>query len=88
MKYVGGSMERFSIREIIEQAVRTEKLGYEFYTEMARRFEEDEGLRKLFEMLAVKELRHEKTFSELKEIVGDEEPEGWEVVSQYFIFMA
>ncbi|MEW6409020.1 MAG: hypothetical protein AB1488_02765, partial [Nitrospirota bacterium] len=24
-----------------------------------------------------------KTFSELKEIVGDEEPEGWEVVSQY-----
>ncbi|MEW6409300.1 MAG: ferritin family protein [Nitrospirota bacterium] len=76
-------MERFSIREIIEQAVQTEKLGYEFYTEMARRFEEDEGLRKLFEMLAVKELRHEKTFSELKEIVGDEEPEGWEVVSQY-----
>lgn len=76
-------MERFSIREVIEQAVQTEKLGYQFYTRMAEQFKENEGLRKLFETLAVKELRHEKTFSELREITGDMEPEGWEEVSQY-----
>ncbi len=82
-------MERFSvrrilwIREVIEQAIQTERLGYQFYTEMAKRFGENEGLKKLFETLAVKELRHEKTFSELKEISGTEEPEGWDEVSQY-----
>lgn len=76
-------MERFSVREVIEQAVQTEKLGHQFYTTMAKRFEENEGMKKLFETLAVKELRHAKTFSELKEITGDEELEGWEEVSPY-----
>ncbi len=76
-------MERFSIREVIEQAVQTEKLGYQFYTSMAQKFKEDEGINKLFLTLADKELKHEKTFLELKEIVGDSEPEGWEDASQY-----
>jgi rubrerythrin len=76
-------MERFSIREVIEQAIPTERLGNEFYTSMAERFKENDRLRKLFETLAIKELRHAKTFSELKEITGEEEPEGWEEVSQY-----
>jgi len=76
-------MERFSIREVIEQAVQTEKLGYQFYASMAEKFREDKGLTKLFSTLADKELKHEKTFLELKELVGDSEPQGWEDASQY-----
>lgn len=76
-------MDKFSIVEVIEQAVQTEKLGYQFYTSMAEKFKKEDGLVKLFSDLAQKELRHEKTFSELKDIVGDSEPEGWEEASQY-----
>lgn len=77
-------MERFSIREAIEQAVQTEKLGYQFYTKMAVKFKKNEQLNKLFTILAQKELRHEKTFSELKDIVGDKEPEDWNETLPYF----
>ncbi len=76
-------MEKFSISEVIEQAVQTERLGYQFYTGMAERFKGDQGLGPLFTTLAEKEQKHEKTFSELKEVVGDREVEGWEEVSQY-----
>lgn len=76
-------MDKFSIIEVIEQAVQTEKLGYQFYTMMVEKFKKEDGLVKLFSDLAQKELRHEKTFSELKDIVGDSEPEGWEEASQY-----
>ncbi len=76
-------MENYSISEVIEQAVQTEKLGYQFYTAMADRFKEDGELKKLFETLGAKELVHEKRFSELKEITGAPEPEGWEEASQY-----
>jgi len=76
-------MEKFTIREALEQAVQTEKLGYQFYTAMVKRFKENERLDKLFTTLAEKELRHEKTYSDLKDTVGDAEPEGWEDISQY-----
>ncbi|MBF0505802.1 MAG: ferritin family protein [Nitrospirae bacterium] len=76
-------MENFTIREVLEQAVQTEKLGYQYYTAMADRFKEDQKLVKLFSTLAAKELRHEKTYSELKEMVGDEEPEKWDEISPY-----
>jgi len=76
-------MERFSIREAVEQAVQTEKLGYQFYTTIAEKFVKDEGLNKLFTTLAQKELRHEKTFKELLEIIKDEEPVDWEEAEQY-----
>lgn len=76
-------MENFSIREVIEQAIQAEKLGYEFYTIMSKSFKKNENLKKLFDTLAVKEQRHEKAFSELKEIVSDEIPENWEEVSQF-----
>jgi rubrerythrin len=76
-------MEKFSIREVVEQAVRTERLGYEFYSTMAERFEKNQGLKKLFTTLAGKELVHEKTFLELKGMIGDEEPEKWEEISEY-----
>ncbi|MFZ2196321.1 MAG: ferritin family protein [Thermodesulfovibrionales bacterium] len=76
-------MEKYSISEVIEQAVQTEKLGYQFYTTMAERFKHDSELKKLFETLGAKELVHEKRFSELKDITGAVEPEGWEEASQY-----
>jgi len=76
-------MEKYSISEVIEQAVQTERLGYQFSTTMAERFKHDNGLKKLFETLAAKEKVHEKRFSELKEITGRVEPEGWEEASQY-----
>ncbi len=76
-------MEIFSVREVVEQAVQTEKLGYEFYTAIAKRFEKDEKLKELFETLALKEQIHEKTFSELREGTGDEQPENWEEASAY-----
>jgi rubrerythrin len=76
-------MERFSVLEVIEQAVQTEKLGYIFYTKMAGKFGNNEGLKKLFETLALREKLHEKTFSELKEKTSAEDPEGWEEASQY-----
>ncbi|MBF0328809.1 MAG: ferritin family protein [Nitrospirae bacterium] len=76
-------MEKFSIREVLEQAVQTEKLGYQFYTAIAQKFKDDEELVKLFNTLAQKELIHEKTFTEIKNMLGDSDPEGWEDVSQY-----
>jgi len=76
-------MEKFSIREVIEQAIQTEKLGYEFYTSMSKKFEKNDNIKKLFDTLAVKERRHEKTFSQLKETISDEIPENWEEVSQF-----
>lgn len=76
-------MSGFTVHEVIEQAVQTEKLGYQFYTEMAKRFREEEGLNRLFTTLAEKELRHEKVFKELLEMVGESEPEGWEDISAY-----
>lgn len=76
-------MEGFSISEVIEQAVQTERLGYEFYTKTAKKFEKDEGLNKLFCTLAEKELQHEKTFEDLKITVKDNTSAGWDEVSRY-----
>jgi len=77
-------MEKFSIMEVIEQAVQTEVLGYDFYTTMAEKHTKNEGLRNLFQTLAQKELLHKTHFEELKEITGDEEPEDWDEASHYF----
>jgi len=76
-------MERFSVVEAVEQAVQTEKLGYQFYRSMAARFKESKELVKLFELLADKEVLHEKRFSELKEAVKDTTIENSEEVAMY-----
>ena len=77
-------MEKFSIMEVLEQAVQTEILGYDFYTAMAEKYTNNEGLRNLFKKLAQKELLHKTRFEELKEITEDEEPEDWDEASNYF----
>ncbi len=76
-------MEKFSLREAIEQAVQTEKLGFEFYREMARRFRDNPQMKELCETLAQKELDHEKRFSALMGALRDEREEDWEEVSKY-----
>ena len=78
-------MNKYSINEIMEMAVRTETLGYQFYTTMAEKFKKDDGLSKLFTTLASKEKIHEKTFTELKAMVAKQgaEPVEWDEVSNY-----
>lgn len=76
-------MEQFSIREVIEQAIQTEKLGYQFYTTMAEKFKKETSLYNLFTDLADKEVVHEKTFRELLSRVKDTEPENWEDCELY-----
>lgn len=76
-------MITFSIREVVEQAIQTERLGEEFYTKMAERFHDDNELSKLFQLLASHETRHGASFSQLKDKIRDEEPEGWGEVTQY-----
>ena len=76
-------MEKYSVREIIEQAIQTEKLGNEFYTKMAEKFHDNKELKKLFETLSAHEVRHGNSFVALKEKVKDEEPEGWDEVTPY-----
>ena len=76
-------MVTFSVREVVEQAIQTEKTGREFYTAMASKFHEQNELKKLFETLAAQEVRHEQVFTELKDKIKDETPEGWDEVSLY-----
>lgn len=76
-------MESFSIREVIEQAVQTEKLGQEFYTKMSERFENDSKLKNLFNELALMEVAHEKIFSDLKDKISDENLENWDEAAKY-----
>jgi rubrerythrin len=78
-------MNKYNISEIIEMAIRTERLGYQFYTSIAEKFKKDTALVDLFTKLASKEKVHEKTFSELQDLVAKSGPEPveWEEVSNY-----
>lgn len=76
-------MQGFSVLEAIEQAIQTERLGCEFYTEMAKRFDFNSDLKSLFSLLASKEVAHEKTFLSLKDKVSNAEVSGWDEVQMY-----
>ncbi|HMK50114.1 MAG TPA: ferritin family protein [Thermodesulfovibrionales bacterium] len=76
-------MIAFSIREVVEQAIQTEKIGNEFYTSMAKKFHEENELKKLFETLAAQEIKHEHVFLSIKDKIKDTAPEGWDEVSLY-----
>jgi len=76
-------MTKFSIREVIEQAIQTEKLGYEFYSTMSERFKANDQLKKLFDLLAAHEMKHGKRFNALLDRIKNEEPEGWDEITQY-----
>lgn len=78
-------MNKYNITEVLEMAVQTEKLGFQFYTSMAEKFKDDAELVKLFTTLASKEKTHEKTFSKLKDMVAKSgaEPVEWGEVTNY-----
>lgn len=78
-------MNKYSIDEVMEMAIQTEKLGFQFYTGMAEKFKKDGGLVKLFTTLANKEKTHERTFTNLKDTVARHgaEPVLWDEVSNY-----
>ena len=54
-------MNKYSINEILEMSVQTERLGQQFYTTMAEKFKSDGGMNKLFTTLAAKEDRKRRT---------------------------
>lgn len=76
-------MERFSIREALEMAIRTERLGFTYYNELAEKFKNNKPIHELFTKLAEREVAHEHKFIDLKKLVGDAEPDNWEEVSEY-----
>jgi len=78
-------MNNYNINEIIEMAVQTERLGFQFYTSIAEKFKKNAELVKLFTTLASKEKTHEKTFSNLKDMVAKSGPEPveWGEVTNY-----
>ena len=76
-------MTKFSVREVIEQAVQTEKLGHEFYARMAEKFSEHHEMKKLFDLLATHEVKHGNSFTALMEKVKQDQPEGWDEVTLY-----
>lgn len=76
-------MQRFSIREVVEMALQTERTGYLFYTSMMQKFSAHKGLNELFQLLAEQEAAHEKLFEKLLEKITDEEPYGWDEAQPY-----
>lgn len=76
-------MEHLSVQEVIEQAIQTEKMGFQYYKKAAEKFESDEKLKDLFEKLAAKELAHEKIFINLRDDIGHQIPDNWGEISMY-----
>jgi rubrerythrin len=78
-------MNTFTIDEIIEMAIQTERIGSQYYTSMAKQFKNDAGLAALFTTLAAKEQTHEKAFGELRGLVAKSgtESQDWEDVTKY-----
>ena len=58
-------LEELTLRKAVEFAVTTEQLGAKFYNKMAKKFEDDEGIKEIFTTLAKDELIHEKQFQNL-----------------------
>lgn len=76
-------MESYSAHEVIEQAIQTERMGFNLYTKMAEKFVDNAQLNELFKKLAAKELDHEKIFINLRKDVGHQLPGNWGEISMY-----
>lgn len=76
-------MQRYSLREVVEMAIQTERLGTEFYTGMAAKFKDHEGLNTLFKTLAAMEVKHERTFTKMLDTVTEAEAAAWEEAQPY-----
>ena len=78
-------MPVFSVQEVIEMAIQTEKLGAEFYSNMAVKFGDNEEFKTLFEVLAEKEREHENVFHAIMEKMGSsyQMPDNWGEAAKY-----
>ena len=78
-------MTVFSVQEVLEMAIQTEKLGAEFYSNMAEKFKENEEFNKLFILLAEKEKEHENVFHSIIENMGASYPmpDNWGEAAKY-----
>ena len=78
-------MTVFSVQEVLEMAIQTEKLGAEFYSAMAVKFGDQEELKTLFELLAKKEIEHENVFHAIMEKMGSsyQMPDHWGEAAKY-----
>ena len=63
-------MSLLSIGQLLEYAVQVEERGELFFREWAKKAASDE-LKKIFEVLAEEESSHKKTFTDLKDDIGD-----------------
>jgi rubrerythrin len=77
-------MQKFSIREVVEMAIQTERAGYIYYEKISGNFSHNEDLTRLFGILAQQERKHEMEFEKLLSEIDDEDPVGWEDVQNYF----
>ncbi len=78
-------MAIFSVPEVLEMAIQTEKLGAEFYSAMSVKFGDNEELKTLFELLAKKEIEHENVFTAIMEKMGTsyQMPDNWGEAAKY-----
>lgn len=76
-------MEDYSAKEVVEMAIRTERLGAQYYNELSERFKDNKEFYELFSKLGEREIEHERIFTKLKDSLPDEEYEGWADVSEY-----
>ena len=75
----------FSVTEIMEMAVQTEKGGKLFYETVAAQTKDD-GLKGLFSYLADQENKHIRVFEDIAKtikVASDEMPANWEEVALY-----
>jgi rubrerythrin len=66
-------LEGAGLREAVEFAITTERLGARFYEMLAEKFRDDEEVHGLFVQLTLDEEEHEREFSSLRERVPAEE---------------
>jgi len=66
-------MDTFSVKAAIELAVKTEKEGAQFYSNLAKQFSDNDDLVQIFSQLSKDEEDHERQFSGILQKLTDEE---------------
>ncbi|MGA2297545.1 MAG: ferritin family protein [FCB group bacterium] len=65
-------MKGFSIRNVLEIAIKAEDLGITFYSELAHKFSANNVLRQVIELLAKDEVLHKRQFTDMLNLLkGD-----------------
>ena len=73
---------KFTANEIVEMALQTEDMGYEFYIQMVNKFD-DENMKSIFTKLANEELVHKQIFKEKLKFTKDTSIPDWFNFEEY-----